>query len=125
MKASESSEMLSVARNFNARLVKTLRSDGNIGVKELDSILAGMPSPENMISSVQESKIKLAAQLEMAAMKSRASANTLGRPITPFFLKVDEIEQMIQSGQLTAEEAAKLWSNNAWNLIGTIRSQVQ
>lgn len=125
MKASESSEMLSVARNFNAKLVKTLRSDGNIGVKELESILAGMPSPEDWISSVPESKIKLAAQLEMAAMKSRSSANTLGRPITPYFMKMEEIEQMIQSGQMTAEEAAKLWQNNAWNLIGTIRSQVR
>jgi hypothetical protein len=125
MKTGTSSEMLATSKAFMAGLVRALRSDGNIGIQEREELIAGMPTPDKLLSSVQDSKVKLAAQLELAAIKSRASANTLGKPITPFFLKVEEIEQMIQSGQLTAEEAAKLWQNNAWNLIGTIRSQVQ
>lgn len=125
MKTGTSSEMLATSKAFMAGLVRALRSDGNIGIQEREELIAGMPTPDKLLSSVQDSKVKLAAQLELAAIKSRASANTLGKPITPFFLKVEEIEQMIQSGQLTAEEAKKVWDNNAWNLIGTIRAQVQ
>lgn len=125
MKTGSSSEMMAVSKNFMAGLVRALRSDGNIGIQERQELIAGMPTPDQLLSSVQDSKVKLATQLELAAIKSRASANTLGKPITPFFLKLEEIEQMVGSGQFTAEEAARLWQNNAWNLIGTIRAQVQ
>lgn len=125
MKVGTSSEMLATAKAFMAGLVRALRSDGNIGIQEREELIAGMPTPDKLLSSVQDSKVKLATQIELAAIKSRASANALGKPITPFFLKLEEIEQMVGSGQFTAEEAAKLWQNNAWNLIGTIRAQVQ
>lgn len=125
MKTGTSSEMLATSKAFMAGLVRALRSDGNIGIQEREELIAGMPTPDKLLSSVQDSKVKLAAQLELAAIKSRASANALGKPITPYFLKIEELEQMIASGQLTAEEAAKMWQGNAWNLIGTIRSQVQ
>jgi hypothetical protein len=125
MKVGSSTEMLATSKAFMAGLVRALRSDGNIGIQEREELIAGMPTPDKLLSSVQDSKVKLAAQLELAAIKSRASANNLGKPITPYFLKIEEIEQMIASGQLTAEEAAKLWQGNAWNLINTIRTQVQ
>jgi hypothetical protein len=63
--------------------------------------------------------------LELAAIKSRAAANTLGRQITPFFLKINEIEQMVISNSITPEEGAALWNNNAWHLVEQIRSDVQ
>jgi hypothetical protein len=125
MKIGSATETLSVASNFRAGLVRALRSDGNINKDEREQIIEGLPTPDQMLSSVQDSKVKLAAQIEMAAMKSRAAANALGRPITSFFLKPNEIEQMIGSGQLTGEQAAQLWSQNAWNLIAEIRKEVQ
>lgn len=125
MKIGSATETLSVASNFRAGLVRALRSDSNINKDEREQIIEGLPTPENMLSSVQDSKIKLATQLELAAIKSRAAANSIGKPITPFYLKIDEIEQMIQSGSLKAEEGAMLWNNNAWRLIELIRQEVQ
>lgn len=125
MKIGSATETLSVASNFRAGLVRALRSDSNINKDEREQIIEGLPTPENMLSSVQDSKIKLATQLELAAIKSRAAANALGKQITPFFLTAQEIEQMIDSKSITPEEGAKIWNADAWNLIEQIRSEIQ
>lgn len=125
MRIGTSTEMLSVASNFRAGLVRALRSDGNINKDEREQIIEGLPTPDQMMSSVQDSKVKLATQIELAAIKSRSAANTLGKPITPFYLNLPEIEQMVGSGSVTPEEGAQLWNSSAWNFIDTIRADVQ
>jgi hypothetical protein len=125
MKVGSASETQAVVSNFRASLVRALRSDGNIGIQEREELIQGMPTPDRLISSVQDSKVKLATQLELAGIASRSAANSKGVPITPFWLKPEEIKQLIISKQITEDEGIEMWNGNAWNLINTIRSQVQ
>lgn len=125
MKTGSASELLSLVTNFRSSIVKAIKSDGNIAEPERESILEGVPTPEKFLSSVQDSKVKLATQLEIAGITSRAAANAKGVPITPFWLKPNEIKQLVDSGQRTEDEGIAMLEGSAWALINSIRADVQ
>lgn len=125
MKTGSASELLTFITNFRSSIVKAVKSDGNIAEAERESILEGIPAPEKFLSSVQDSKVKLAAQLEIAGITSRSAANAKGVAITPFWLKPHEIKQLVESGQRTEDEGIAMLEGSAWALINAIRADVQ
>lgn len=125
MKIGEATETLSVAKEFNAALIKTLRSDGNIAEAERKSIEGALPSAEQLLKSPQAAKIQLATQLERAGTLSRVSAQRLGKPVAPFFMTWDELRKLVADGKISFEESKRLWDNNAWKMIDSIKAEVQ
>lgn len=139
MKIGSATETLAIASRFRAGLTRALRSDSNIAEAERESIIEGIPDPKALLGSSQQGKILLAAQLESAGVLSRATSQKLGKPITPFFMKPEEIadglakvKAALASGQITldqakaaADKAKEARDNNAWTLIQAIREQVQ
>ena len=124
-KIGEAIEADALAMQFQAPIVKLLRSDSNITKDERESIVSTLPQPKDWIGSSQGAKLKLSVALESAARASRSGAKMLGKPIPIHYLLPEEIKAMLDSGQITADQARSIASENAWLTIAKIKSEVQ
>jgi hypothetical protein len=125
LKIGEATEAASVSREFQAALVRELRSDSNIAEKEVGRILSGLPDVTDWSQSAQQAKVKLASKLEGVGQTSRANAPKLGNPITPRWLYPEEIYEMARKGEITSDKADEMLEDNAWILIQSLRQSAQ
>jgi hypothetical protein len=117
---------------FRAGIVQTLRSDSNIGIKELASLHAAIPSAEDFFSSAQSAKAKLAQVLKEAGRTSRDTAKSLGRPTSEVWMTDQEIHDKYLKGEFGVPDspeaeakAIELIGKSGWNFIEMIEKELK
>lgn len=96
-----------LAKNFQAYSVRTLRSDSNIGEKEVARLLAAVPDV-SLTEDVQSAKDKVSIMTMLMAEKGRLLATKAGMEMPKELLKPNEIKQMIKDNRMTKDEARVL-----------------
>ncbi len=122
-KISKATDTVAVAKEFQAALIKGLKSDFNIAEPERKTLEVAFPTPQNWFEGAPQSKSKLATSLENWGTISRSNAQALGKPITPQWLTRDEIRQKLGAKEIDLETANNLMEDNGWALIESLRAE--
>jgi hypothetical protein len=118
----EVAEADAYGRAFTAKVIRSLRSDGNINKDEVTRL----ESASNTISwtTPNEAKARLAAFLDQSAVLARRSYSKLGKPPKDEFLTRDQIRDRVVSGELTAAEGAALYTKTIDSFVQSIRKEI-
>lgn len=125
VKISNASETVSVAKQFQSAMIKSMMSDSNIAEAERKKIESAMPAPDAWFKSAQDARISLASALELMGTTSRAGAESLGKPIRSEWLTPVEIRDKLASKEISMEQARELMNNNGWVLINMLKQSQQ
>lgn len=121
-KIGKSTDTVATAKEFQAALIKGLKSDSNIAEPERKTLEVAFPTPQNWFEGAPQSKAKLATALHNWGTLSRNNAGILGKPIMPQWLTRDEIRTQLANQQIDEETADRLMEDNGWALIDALRA---
>lgn len=121
-KIGKATDTVATAKEFQAALIKGLKSDSNIAEPERKTLEVAFPTPQNWFEGAPQSKAKLATALHNWGTLSRNNAGILGKPIMPQWLTRDEIRTQLANQQIDEETADRLMEDNGWALIDALRA---
>lgn len=119
-----------VGRRFSAGVVRALRSDSNIGIREQEALQHAAETIN--WTTMASGRAKLANIVKQAADTSRRAAQTKGTPINPLFLTRGEIRARLAAGDFgdpsspeAANAAIAAFNNTAESFLQQINTPAQ
>jgi hypothetical protein len=112
-----------LANQFNARIIKALRSDSNIAEKERLRLENALPKPDEWTQGVGKVRARLAEHLQTSLNSVRDNAAKRGAPIPKPFMSKDEVFDAFKAGQITKDDVVQWKSNNIWDLLGELTAK--
>lgn len=122
--SNSATEAAAINTRLKSELIGMARADGNLArsEKQVEAIVSGMPDVTRWFHGASQAKVQLADAIGQIGDLSRANAKTLGKPISPEWLKPDEIVNMFASGKISRKQVDQLQQNNGWEIIRQLRS---
>lgn len=120
-KIGKSSDTVTVAKEYQAALVRGLKSDSNIAESERQTLSSAMPDPASWYKGAPQAKAALATTLEQWGTLSRNNASVRGKPVTSQWMLPEEIHKAFLAGKISETDANALMEGNGWRLIDSLR----
>lgn len=117
-------EAAAINTRLKSELIGMARADGNLArsEKQVDMIMSGMPDVTRWFHGASQAKVQLADSISQIGELSRANAKTLGKPITPEWLKPTELFDLYATGKINKRQLDNLQSQNGWEVIKQLRA---
>lgn len=116
-------EAASINTRLKSELIGMARGDGNLArsEKQVEAIVSGMPDVTRWFHGASQAKVQLADAIGQIGDLSRANAKTLGKPISPEWLKPTELFDLYASGKITKAQLDSLQSQNGWSIVKQLK----
>lgn len=108
-----------ISADLRTKIIGMAHADGNLARsdKQIKSIMEGIPDVTAWTEGNATAKLKLAGVLENIGNLSRQNAKQLGKPVSPEWLKPEEIYNMYATDKITKSQMLMLKQQNGWNIV--------